>query len=49
MWCDGGKTPTLILRSAPYERVSKDDRKPVMVRDARKSALLTMRYSASRI
>ena len=32
----------LILRSAPKERVSKDER-VAMVRDARKSALLTMR------
>jgi hypothetical protein len=32
----------LILRSAPEERVSKEERVAV-VRDARKSALLTMR------
>jgi hypothetical protein len=36
----------LILRSAPKERVSKDGPKLFMVRDARKSALLTMRAGA---
>jgi hypothetical protein len=34
---------SLILRSAPQERVSKDGREPLTVRDARQGALLTMR------